>query len=154
MLNARIRKTFVQKRIPIFSIGDPGDLTYDYTIIGEKTDDIKKIFDEKSEFSLKLKVSKKPIVIVGESALELKSGKYIFEEFKKFFKKNNFLNKDWNALNFLPQNASTVGLIDLKIISKEDEEKFTFFDKLDNKKFKLLYLLGSDNLEIKKDKNL
>ncbi len=152
MLNARIRKTFVQKRIPIFSIGDPGDLTYDYTIIGEKTDDIKKIFDEKSEFSLKLKVSKKPIVIVGESALELKSGKYIFEEFKNFLRKNNFLNKDWNALNFLPQNASTVGLIDLKIISKEDEENFTFFDKLDNKKFKLLYLLGSDNLEIKKDR--
>ena len=36
MLNARIRKTFVQKRIPIFSIGDPGDLTYDYTFIGEQ----------------------------------------------------------------------------------------------------------------------
>ena len=31
MLNARIRKVFVQKQIPIFSIGDPGDLTYEYT---------------------------------------------------------------------------------------------------------------------------
>ena len=26
MLNARIRKTFVQKNIPIFSIGNPGEL--------------------------------------------------------------------------------------------------------------------------------
>ena len=42
MLNARIRKVFVQKRTPIFSIGNPGDLTYDYTIIGNKTDDVKK----------------------------------------------------------------------------------------------------------------
>ena len=32
-----------QKKIPIYSIGDPGDLTYDYKIIGNKTDDIKKI---------------------------------------------------------------------------------------------------------------
>ena len=65
--------------------------------------------------------------------------------------KNNFINKDWNAFNFLPQNASTVGLIDLKILSKEDEEKFSFFEKLENKKLKLLYLLGSDNLEIRKN---
>ena len=42
MLNARIRKAFAQRQIPIFSIGDPGDLTYDYTVIGNSTDDIKK----------------------------------------------------------------------------------------------------------------
>ena len=51
------------------------------------------------------------------------------------------MTKEWNALNFLPQNASTVGLIDLKILAKEDEEKFTFFEKLKNNRFKLLYLL-------------
>ena len=151
ILNARIRKTFVQKGVPIFSIGDPGNLTYDYTIIGKQTDDLKKIFNKETEFSKKLISSKKPMVIIGESALELKSGKYIIEEFKKFLKENNLMTKDWNALNFLPQNASTVGLIDLKILAKEDEEKFTFFEKLKNKRFKLLYLLGSDNLEIKKN---
>ena len=43
MLNARIRKVFVQKQVPIYSIGNPGNLTYDYTIIGNSTDDIKKI---------------------------------------------------------------------------------------------------------------
>ena len=152
MLNARIRKVFVQKRIPIFSIGDPGNLTYDYKIIGSKTDDLKRIIDNEAEFSKKLLSSKKPIIIIGESALELKSGKYIISELK-ISKKNNFINKEWNAFNFLPQNASTVGLIDLKILSKEDEEKSSFFEKLKNNQFKLLYLLGSDNLEIKKITN-
>ena len=84
MLNARIRKVFTQKRIPIFSIGDPGDLTYDYNIIGKNTDDIKKIFKNEGDFSKKLSMSKKPIIIIGESAVELKSGKYIVEEFKSF----------------------------------------------------------------------
>ena len=151
MLNARIRKTFVQKRIPIYSIGNPGDLTYEYQLIGNKTDDIKKILNNEVEFTKKLLSTKKPIIIIGESALELKSGKYIFEEFKHLLKKNNFINKDWNAFNFLPQNASTVGLIDLKILQKEDEENYSFFQKLNNNKFKLLFLLGSDNLEIKKN---
>ena len=150
MVNARIRKVYAKKRIPIFSIGDPGNLTYNYKIIGDTTGDIKKIFNEETEFSKKLLSSKKPIIIIGESALELKSGKYIIEGFKNFLK-NNFINKDWNSFNFLPQNASTVGLIDLKILSKNDEEKFSFFQKLENKEFKILYLLGSDNLDIKKN---
>ena len=151
MLNARIRKVFAQKQIPIFSIGNPGDLTYKYSIIGNKTDDIKKIINNDSDFSKKLSSSKKPIIIIGESALETNSGKYIIEGFKRFLKNNNFINKDWNALNFLPQNASTVGLIDLNILPKEDEEKNSFFHKLNNNQFKLLYLLGSDNLDIKKN---
>ncbi len=151
MLNARIRKVFVQKNIPIYSIGDPGDLTYNYIKIGNSTDQIKKIINGEGEFSKKLASAKKPIIIIGESALELKSGKYIVEELKNYLKKNNFINEEWNAFNFLPQNASTVGLIDLKILQKEDEEKKSFFSKLKNNQFKVLYLLGSDNLEIKKN---
>ncbi len=151
MLNARIRKVFAQKKVPIYSIGNPGDLTYNYNIIGSKTDDIKKILNNDSSFSKTLSSATKPIVIIGESALELKSGKYLFEGFKNFLKKNKFINNNWNAFNFLPQNASTVGLIDLKILSQEEAEKASFFDKLNNNQFKLLYLLGSDNLEIKKN---
>ena len=151
MVNARIRKAFAQKKTSIFSIGNPGDLTYDYTILGNKSDDIKKILNKESEFSKKLLTSKKPIIIFGESVLELKSGKYIFEEIKNFLNNNNFITKDWNALNFLPQNASTVGLIDLKILSGENEKNYSFFEKLNNHEFKLLYLLGSDNIEFKKD---
>ncbi len=149
MLNARIRKTYVQKKVPIYSIGDPGELTYDYQIIGKKTDDISKIIKKENDFSKKLLSSKKPIIIIGESALELKSGKYIFEEIKKFLNQNNFITKDWNALNVLVQNASTVGLTDLKIFPNEKSD-YDFFERLNSGKFKLLYLLGSDNLEIKK----
>ena len=151
ILNARIRKTFVQKKIPIFSIGNPGDLTYQYEIIGDSTEDIKKIVNKESDFSQKLLSAKKPIIIIGESALELKSGGYIFEEFKKFLIKNKLINENWNGLNILVQNASTVGLLDLKILQGKNTKFSSFFDDLKNRKFKLLYLLGSDNLEIQKN---
>ncbi len=151
ILNARIRKTFVQKKIPIFSIGNPGDLTYEYEIIGDSTEDIKKIVNKEHNFSQKLLSAKKPIIIIGESALELKSGGYIFEEFKKFLIKNNLINENWNGLNVLVQNASTVGLLDLKILQDKKDKSSSFFDDLKNRKFKLLYLLGSDNLEFQKN---
>ena len=151
ILNARIRKVFVQKKIPIFSIGDPGDLTYEYKVIGNKTDDIKQLINKESEISKKILASKKPIIIIGESALELQSGKYIFEELKNYLLNNNFINDEWNALNILSQNASTVGLLDLEMLSYTNENNFIFFDKLNANKFKFLYLLGSDNLEFKKN---
>ena len=151
ILNARIRKAFVQRKVPIFSIGNPGDLTYDYNIIGSKTDDIKKIINNENDFSKKILLAKKPIIIIGESALELKSGKYIFEELKKFLVNNNLINENWNALNILTQNASTVGLLDLKILPTEKEDNSSFFNNLNNKKFKFLYLMASDNLDFKKD---
>tara|TARA_B100001093_G_C26816999_1_gene1010195 strand:- start:650 stop:2302 length:1653 start_codon:yes stop_codon:yes gene_type:complete len=151
ILNARIRKTFVKKNIPIFSLGNPGDLTYEYKIVGHSTDDIKKILSKEHSFSQKLLSAKKPIVIIGESALELKSGGYIFEEFKKFLINNKLINENWNGLNILVQNASTTGLLDLKILQNQREKTSSFFNDLKNKKFNLLYLLGSDNLEFQKN---
>jgi len=95
--------------------------------------------------------SKKPLVIIGESALETKSGQFIFEEVKNFLQKNNYISSKWNALNILSQNASTVGSLDLKLICCNESNNFIFFDKLNSGTFKFLYLLGSDNLEIKKN---
>ena len=150
IVNARIRKAFVKNKTPIYSIGKPGDLTYDYTLLGEEVGDIKNIFDEKSEINKKLKNAKKPIFIIGESVLELDNAKYILEKTKNFLIENNFINETWNALNILVQNASTVGAIDLGFYNIDKNNNFIFFDKLKNKEFKLLYLVGSDNLEIKK----
>jgi len=151
LVNARIRKAFKKNKTPIYSIGNPGDLTYDYTILGDDISDIKNIFDEKSEISKKLRNVKRPIFILGESVFELKNSRYILEKTKDFLIDNNFINENWNGLNILIQNASTVGAIDLGFYSIEKNNNFIFFDKLKNKEFKLLYLVGSDNLEIKKN---
>ena len=153
MLNTRIRKAFVQKKIPIYSIGDPGDLTYPYKKIQSNTKTIQEIVSGSHEIAEKIKKSKKPIVIIGDSALKRKSGQYIFETLKSFLYKNNFITKEWNALNVLTQEASKVGAIDLGLYSINEKENFSFFDKLDNDSFKFIYLLGVDNLNFdKKDK--
>ena len=150
MVNARIRKTFVSKKIPILSFGNPGDLTYDYKVVGNTTGDIKKFINKENESSKIFLKSKKPIVIIGESVLELKSSKFIFESIKKFLFDNNFINDNWNALNILVQNASTVGAIDLGFFDENKSNNFDFFKKLNNHEFNLLYFVGSDNLDFTK----
>jgi len=150
MVNARIRKNFVSKKTPIFSFGNPGDLTYDYKIIGNKTDHIKKFLNNETEESQYFLKAKKPIIIIGESALELNSGQYIFESVKKFLYENNLISESWNALNVLIQNASTIGAIDLGFYQIKKSNNFDFFTNLKKQKYKLLYFLGSDNLDFSK----
>jgi NADH-quinone oxidoreductase subunit G len=151
ILNARIRKSYIKNKTKIFSIGNPGDLTYPYKIIGSNTSSINDIVCEKSEISEKIKKSKKPIFIIGESALYSSTGKYVLESLKKFLIDNNFINTHWNALNILTQQASRVGAIDLGVYSIDVTNNFIFFDKLENNDFKFLYLLAADNINFKKD---
>ena len=151
MVNAKIRKAFIENKVPIYSIGNPGELTYNYQVIGDNIKDLISLIKKENEFSKKFISSKKPIIVMGESALELNNGKFIFEEIKNFLFKNNLITKEWNSLNILPQNASTVGSTDLGLFSISNDNNFIFFDKLEKKEFKLLYLCGSDNLEFKKN---
>ena len=150
ILNARIRKAFRNNKTPIFSIGNLGDQTYDYKILGDNTQTIKDIIEEKHEFNKVFKHAEKPLIIIGESALETESGGYILEEFKNFLFQKKFITEKWNALNILVQNASTVGALDLKIL-KDKQNNFDFFDNIEKNKFKVLYLLNSDNLKLKKN---
>jgi len=153
ILNARIRKAYRKNKVKIYSIGNPGDLTYPYEIVGSNTSVIKQMILGESEIYKKIMKSKKPIIIIGESALSGKAGEYIFETLKSFLIKNNFIGKDWNALNILIQQASKVGALDLGVHTITKKENFSFFNKLDNENFKLIYLLGSDNINFdKKDK--
>jgi len=150
ILNARIRKAYINNKLKIYSIGDAGDLTYPYQNIGSNTSIIREIVSGSHEISHKIKKAKKPMIIIGDSALYGKSGKYVFETLKNFLSDNNFIKKDWNALNILTQQASRVGAIDCGVYSINEAENFSFFNKLDNDDFKLIYLLGADNINFEK----
>jgi len=153
ILNARIRKAYTKNKVKIYSVSDPGDLTYPYKYIGSNTSIIKEIVLGSHEISEKIKKSKKPLVIIGESALHGKVGEYVFESLKSFLFRNNFITKEWNALNVLTQQASKVGAIDIGVHSIQKEQNYAFFDKLKNNDFKFIYLLGADEINFdKKDK--
>ena len=68
-------------------------MTYDYTIIGNNTKIIKDIIEGKDNFTDKIKSAKNPMIIIGESALELSSGQFILSGFKNFLISNNLVKK-------------------------------------------------------------
>ena len=146
MLNARIRKAYLNNNTEIISLNDIGDLTYPYQSLDGKTQSIKDIIENKNQISKAIINSKKPIIIFGESFLNLKSAKYLFFGLKSFLIKNNKFSDNWNPLNLLSADAASVGSLDLDIIDETNE----IFEKLKENKFKIIYLLGQDNLDFNK----
>ena len=149
ILNSRIRKSFLKNNSDIYSFGNVGNLTYPYNIIDNNTEEIKKVFENKSQLSDKIKSSNKPIIIIGQSLLKQKSGGYVFEEFKKYLISQSKFTDEWNPLNILSQNASTVGSYDLDIISSTSGSNETL-KKIQDHQFDVLFLIGQDNLKFNK----
>ena len=146
ILNARIRKAFVNNNTKIISLNDVGDLTYPYESLDGQTQSIKNIFEGSDEISKKIIDAKHPMIIIGESLLKLNSANYLFNLIKGFLNKNNKFTDNWNPLNILSCDASTVGNFDLGIINND----INLIKDLKSNKFEIVYLVGQDNLEFDK----
>ena len=152
ILNSRIRKAYLKNKISIYSICNPGNLTYPYKYLGDNTSIIKEIVEDKHYLSSEIKKSKKPLIILGESALNSEGAEYIFTSLKNFLINNNKITSEWNSFNYLTQQASRVGAIDLGIYKILESNNYEVLENLEKNKFKIVYLLGADDLNfIKKD---
>ncbi|MBL6862304.1 MAG: NADH-quinone oxidoreductase subunit G [Pelagibacterales bacterium] len=149
ILNARIRKSYLQNKTKIISLNEMGDLTFPYQSLDGNTETVKKIIEGKHEVSNLIKQAKKPMVIIGQSALKSKSSKFMFESIKQFLEENNKLSIDWNALNVISENASTVGAFDLGIYKTTNGDNEVLKD-LEAHKFEIVYFLGLDSINFEK----
>ena len=146
MINARIRKAYLNNKTNIISLNNVGDLTYDYQSLDGKTQTIKDIVENNNDISKKIIESKKPMIILGESFFNLKSAKYLFYSIKEFLSKNNKFNDEWNPINILSVDAAAVGSLDLDIVDENNK----LLDEINENKFEIVYLLGQDNLNFNK----
>ena len=146
ILNARIRKAYLNNKTKIISLNELGDLTYPYEKLDGKTKSIKEIFEGNHKLSENILNSKKPMIILGESFLNLNSAKFLFNLIKEYLNKNNKFINDWNPLNILSNDSATVGSLDLGLIN----EKVDLIRNLKENLFELVFLLGQDELNFNK----
>ena len=147
ILNARIRKAYLNNKTKVISLNNQGDLTYPYDFLDGKTQTIKDIIENNHEISKKILNSNKPMVVLGESFFTLKSADFLFNSLKEFLHKNNKFKNDWNPLNILTTDAGTVGNFDLDILNNDEG----LINDLNNNKFEIVFLIGQDNLKFKKN---
>ena len=72
------------------------------------------------------------MIIFGESFFKISSASYLFNLFKQFLSKNKKITDDWNPINILSVDASTVGNLDLDIVDNNNTLIEELNEKLNN----------------------
>ena len=149
MLNARIRKAYLKNNVEVLSFSDLGDLTYPYKTISNKVSDLDSITNSENEIYKKINLSKKPILIIGESFFKLQSAKILFTKLKNLLNSLGKINNNWNALGVISNDASTVGAYELDLVSSNDTIN-PVVDMIKQNKSEIIFLFGQDKISFNK----
>jgi NADH dehydrogenase (ubiquinone) Fe-S protein 1 len=111
ILNARLRKGWIHNELDVAVIGPKVDLTYEYQHLGDSSDVLKQLADGSHPFAKKLAAAKKPVVIIGNEALQRPDAAALMANAQKLaqdVKTKSGCGKDWRVLNVLHKVASQV----------------------------------------------
>lgn len=105
MVNARIRKAWLERRVPVTVIGTKADLTYPYEHAGPTPQDLEKFVKDNAG---KLK-GEKPLMIVGAGIFTREDGEALHKSLYDAAEKLGLVTQNWNGFNVLHTAASRVG---------------------------------------------
>jgi NADH-quinone oxidoreductase subunit G len=147
VLNARIRKAYINNDCKIGLIGKKLDLTYKYVHLSDSIEHINDLLNNNSPFSEVLKNSKKSLIIIGNSAINYHDGKEVLKVCSEIAKKYNVANNNFNGFNILQQDISKVGAIDIGFYNPDFAQNFDQNIKNHINKFNpVVFLLSSDEI--------
>ncbi|MES2961850.1 MAG: NADH-quinone oxidoreductase subunit NuoG [Pseudomonadota bacterium] len=152
LLNSRIRKRFLSKKLQVATIGCNPDLTYAHKHLGDDVTVLKDILDGKSEFCEILNKAEKPMLILGHDMIAGKDGDLILTYAKKIAEKFNMIQDGWNGFNFLSKSTGLLNGLELGFTSTLSISEI--MKKAESSEIKMVILHSvDDDLDFDKLKN-
>ncbi len=148
LLNARIRKRWLQGGFRVGLIGEAVDLTYDYQHIGTSPDDLAAVADGGHPFAQVLKSAERPMVIVGMGALTRPDGEAVLDRVRGLAESCGMVRDDWNGFNVLHGAAGRVAGLELGLVpgaSGRDVEGI--LAGVEAGEIEVVWLLGADEID-------
>ena len=147
VLNARIRKAYIDNNCKIGLIGPKLDLTYNYQHLSESLDYLNELSNNNSDFNKVLDKAKNPLIIVGTSSINSNFGTSILETSAMLAKKIQ-KNKNINPLNILHQDISRVGALEINFYNKYFDNDYSLqLKKHIDKNKPVVFLIGLDEID-------
>jgi NADH-quinone oxidoreductase subunit G len=151
VLNARIRKGWRAQRLKVGLIGEAVDLTYDYEYLGAGVQTLRDVAAGKHAFADALKNAKRPMVILGQSALARPDGAGVLSLTAALARDLGMLRgaDGWNGFNILQNAAARAGGLDLGFVPQQGGHDIAgMMDAAQGGKIELLFLLGADEFDM------
>ncbi len=141
ILNARIRKRWRQNRLPVGVIGEAVDLTYPSEILGAGAETLRALLDGSHPFAAVLAKASRPMIVVGEGALQGPAGAAVLSSAWTLAEKVGAFAESWHGFNVLHRAAARVGGLDLGFVPKAGAKGWA---EMASGGVDVLWLLGAD----------
>lgn len=144
IINARLRKRYVNHGFKPMVVGPEIDLTFDYDFLSDTPDILTNIASGESPYAEVLKNAQKPMLIIGQGALTRQDSPAILATAKAIADKYGFVQDDWNGFNVLHTAAARVGGLELGFVPGPDGLNTA---QILNGEADVVYLLGADEID-------
>jgi NADH-quinone oxidoreductase subunit G len=149
VVNARIRKRWLDGDFPIAVVGPQADLTYGYEYLGAGPQTLDEIASGKHAFAQILKTAERPMVIVGMGALARSDGAEVLATLRKIAADTGITGGDWNGFNLLHTASARVGGLDLGFLpGPGGRDVAGILDGAGKGDIETVYLLAADEIDM------
>jgi NADH-quinone oxidoreductase subunit G len=162
VLNARIRKTWLNGPLKIANVGEPVDLTYPAEQLGTGVDALNALADGSHPFAEVLRNAKRPMLILGGGALARADGAAILAKAARIARDTGMIGPagtaaegGWIGFNILHTAASRVAALDLGFLpapasgeNPAGRDVAGIIEGAQKGEINFIYLLGADELPL------
>ncbi len=151
VLNTRLRKAWLHNRAKFALIGPDADLTYPYEQLGNSLKAIDDVARDGSPFLKVLSEASRPLIIVGQAALNHAAGETVLFKAAEIAAKamKGKESAGWNPLSILHSSAALVGGLDIGFVPGEGGlDVAGMLDGAAGGEIEVLYLLGADEFDV------
>ncbi|WP_026987507.1 NADH-quinone oxidoreductase subunit NuoG [Fodinicurvata fenggangensis] len=155
MINARLRKRFLQTAMPVGVIGEPVDLTFETQYLGAGPDSLAELAEGKNDFAKVLQKAERPLIIMGSAVFARPDGEALLGTIRRFAESVGAVGKDapegWNGFSVLQRAASRVGGLDLGFLPQEGGRDLEgILQGCEDGEIDLVWLHGADEIDTKR----
>ena len=138
MVNARIRKTWLNRRVRVGMIGEFRDPSYPCYDLGRGPSDLQALLDGQGDFAALLAKAERPLIILGMGALRRADGEAI-QALAMQLAAQYTRDASWNGFAMLHTAAGRVGALDAGFFNA---------DGFNLRDMELVWLLGADDFDL------
>ncbi len=154
VLNARIRKTWLNAPLMIANLAESLDFTYPVQQLGEKVQVLDALADGSHPFAETLRNAKRPMLILGMGALARRDGAVILSRAARIARETGMIGHagpaaegGWIGFNMLHTAASRVAALDLGFLpGQRGRDVAAICEGAQKGEIDFIYLLGADEL--------
>ena len=148
IINARLRKRYLQGSFQVAAIGPALELTYPIEMLGDHGDVLNALVAGGHPWAGILRDAKHPMIVVGQGALARPDGERVLGAARSIAESCGLVRDDWNGFNVLHHAAAQVGGLDLGFVPGSGGRAAEgIIAGCKSGDIEVLYLLGADQID-------